>query len=374
VNRREEIEKKTERLMKILAVENIGGVLINSQPNFSWLTAGASNGIDSTRENGAASILVRNDGKRFLLASRIEMPRVLAEEVSEKDFEPIEFGWEEEKASGTFLTDRAKALLNEDKALGSDLTFTADVRVIEGAIARARYQLTESEIERYRLLGRETGAVIGNLVKTLTPGQTEQEIAQMASDALASRGIRSIVTLVAADERLQKYRHPVPTAKKWERVVMVVVCARRGGLIASLSRIVCAGKISDELQRRTRAAVRVNAQLLAATRSGATGTDLYKTSADAYAAEGFAGEQNLHHQGGATGYRTRDWVAHPESGERVQINQAFAWNPSISGTKVEETCIVTENGIEVITTSPDWRQIADEIDGKEYFSPDVLSI
>jgi antitoxin VapB len=114
--------------------------------------------------------------------------------------------------------------------------------------------------------------------------------------------------------------------------------------------------------------------LLAATRAGASGSDLYKTAADAYTAEGFAGEQNLHHQGGATGYRTRDWVAHPESRERVHMNQSFAWNPSISGTKVEETCIVSENGIEVITASPEWAQISVEIDGREYFSPDVLSI
>jgi antitoxin VapB len=173
---------------------------------------------------------------------------------------------------------------------------------------------------------------------------------------------------------LQKYRHPVPTAKKWEKVVMIVVCARRQGLVASLSRIVCAGKIPDELTRRTRVAALVNARLLAATRPGANGADLYQTAAEGYAAAGFAGEQNLHHQGGATGYRTRDWVAHPASAERVYANQAFAWNPSISGTKVEETCIVSETGIEVLTASPGWKQIPVEIDGTKYFSPDVMSI
>lgn len=374
----EEIAKKTERLTEMLASKNLGGVLINSQPNFAWLTAGANNGIDTSRENGAASLFVRRDGKRFLLASRIEMPRILAEEVSEEDFEPVEFAWEEEKASPTFLTDRASALLDKGNAkpLGSDLPFAAGVQVVEGSIARCRFQLTEAEIERYRVLGNETGAVIGALAKTFMPGQSEREIARLTSFALASRDIRSLVTLVAADERLQKYRHPVATEKRWEKVVMVVVCARRGGLVVSLSRIVCAGKIPDELRRRTIAAASVNAQLLAATRPGATGADLYKIAADAYTKEGFTGEQNLHHQGGATGYRTRDWVAHPAAGgEQVQKNQAFAWNPSISGTKIEETCIAFEDGIEVITASPGWAQISVEAGGgREYFSPDVLSI
>jgi antitoxin VapB len=303
------------------------------------------------------------------------MPRILAEEISPDDFEPVEYGWEEEKAASTFLTDRARSLLDDgDAALGADLPLAPGVPVIEGAIARCRYQLIEPEIERFRQLGRDAGAAIGALARTLVPGQTEQQIARLAADSLAGFGIRSVVTLVAADERLQKYRHPVPTARKWDRVVMIVVCARRGGLIASLSRIVCSGAVPDQLQQRTNAVARVNARLLAATRIGATGADLYKTAAESYTAENYAGQQNLHHQGGATGYRTRDWVAHPASREQVQPTQAFAWNPSISGTKVEETCIVFEDNIEVITASPDWAQIAVEIDGKEYFAPDILSI
>ena len=93
-----------------------------------------------------------------------------------------------------------------------------------------------------------------------------------------------------------------------------------------------------------------------------------------FAEEGFEGEERLHHQGGAAGYRTRDWVAHPASLESVQANQAFAWNPSITGTKVEETSIAFEAGVEVITSTPNWPRIVTQIDGREYFSPDVLSL
>ena len=155
---------------------------------------------------------------------------------------------------------------------------------------------------------------------------------------------------------------------------MLVTCARRGGLIASLSRIVCAGSVPDELRRRTDAVARVNARLLAATRPGAVGSELYGTAAAAYADEGFEGEEHLHHQGGACGYRTRDWVAHPASAETVQVNQAFAWNPSITGTKAEETCMASAEGVEILTTTPEWPQITVRVDGREYPSPDVLSL
>ncbi|MET0753289.1 MAG: aminopeptidase P family N-terminal domain-containing protein, partial [Pyrinomonadaceae bacterium] len=116
-----EIAEKTERLKTMLAGEKLGGVLINSQHNFAWLTGGKSNGVDLSRENGASFLLIRGDGKRFVLANNIEMPRLLAEEISAEDFEPIEFAWEDEKASGDFVVEKAKTLLNNDFALASDL-------------------------------------------------------------------------------------------------------------------------------------------------------------------------------------------------------------------------------------------------------------
>lgn len=358
----------------MLAAESLGGLLIGAQHNFSWLTAGATNGIDTSRDAGAGALLVRADGKCFVLANRIEMPRLLAEELAGEEFEPVEFSWEEEKAAPSLVADRALALLGRGSALGADLPSGSGVAVVEGALAPCRYRLTSPEVERFRQLGSDAGRAVSRLVRSLEPGETEQEVARRAADALSAGGMRAVVCLVAADERIGQFRHPVPTERRWEKVLMLVVCARRGGLIVSLTRIICAGAIDEELRRRTALTARVNAHLLAATRPGTNGAELYRTAARAYAAGGFAGEERLHHQGGAAGYRTRDWVAHPASAEVVQDGQAFAWNPSITGTKVEETNIAREEGVEVVTATPDWPQAAVEVDGREYLSPDVLLI
>ncbi|MGH9969725.1 MAG: M24 family metallopeptidase [Pyrinomonadaceae bacterium] len=368
-----EIAEKTARITRMLAEESLAGVLISAQHNFSWLTAGGRSGIDLSREVGAAALLVRADGKRFVLANRIEMSRLLAEEVSDEDFEPVEFSWEEEKASPSFMVDLGLRLLSAGGALGSDLP-SSNATTIEGALARCRYQLTASEIERYRLLGSDAGLAIDSLARSLEPGLTELEIARRASDALAARHARPVVALVAADERIKRFRHPVPGDRAWKKSVMVVVCARREGLIASLTRVVFVGSIPDELRHRTLAAARVNAELYSATRPGVSGSDLYRVAARAYEQEGFLREEQLHHQGGACGYRTRDWVAHPLCTETVQVNQGFAWNPSVTGAKVEETCIASAEGIEVITASAGWPQITLTVDGREYSSPDVLSL
>ena len=369
-----EIVIKTERLAQMLSAEHFGGVLINSRHNFAWLTGGKSNHVNAATENGASFLFVRADGAKFVLANNIEMPRLLAEEISADDFEPIEFGWTNEKSAGDFIFEKAKSLLKNYSEITSDLPLNPNFRTIENLTAPCRYSLTDAEIERYRKLGKDAGIALGAAFERIAPGMSELEIARQTANALAEYNIEAVVTLVGADERIAKFRHPLPTAKIWKKVVLIGVCARRAGLIASLSRIACDGKIPTELRDRTYACARVNAKLLAATKECATGAELFKTAAEAYAAENFAGEEKLHHQGGAGGYKTRDWVAHPQSAEIVVNNQAFAWNPSITGTKVEETVIGGENGIEIITATPDFPQIAVKINGREYLSPDILSL
>jgi antitoxin VapB len=369
-----EIEIKTGRLMQMLSAENLGGVLLGSQHNFAWMTGGKTNGVNLSIEPGACFLFVRSDGKKFVLANNIEMPRILAEEISAEEFEPIEFSWQDEKASGDFVIEKARALVPDATDIASDLFLSSNIRVVEGLIAGCRHELTGAEIERFRNLGKDAGSVLGKIFELIKPGETEKRIARKVKNALAFYSIESVVTLVGADHRIERFRHPVPTANNWKKVLLIAVCARREGLIASLSRIACIGEIPDELQRKTEAAAHVFANFLAAAKVGAKGAEIYKIAAGAYAEKGFAGEINLHHQGGAAGYKSRDWVAHPASAEVVKNNQAFAWNPSITGTKAEETVIINENGIEYLTASPNFPRISVEIEGGEFFAPGILKL
>jgi Xaa-Pro dipeptidase len=366
-----ELEIKTERLAAMLKAENLGGVLVNSQHNFTWLSGG-QNGVDLSRENGVSSLLIRNDGKRFLIANTIEMPRMLAEEVSANDFELIIFDWEADKTNGNFIVETAQSLL--EKPLATDTFYSPNFRVIEGLIAKCRYQLTTHEVERFQQLGKDAGEIIGSIYDKISVGQTEIEIANIVKFELGKRNINSVVTLVAADERIVDFRHPIPTQNVWKNTLTVVSCAKRNGLIASLTRLFSIEKVSDNLRKRTDAVAKVHAEMMHATRPNAVAKDIFETTKNAYADVGFANEETKHHQGGACGYKTRDWVAHSNCHEKVQVNQAFAWNPSITGTKSEDTFIVTEKGIEVITASPNFPTISNVIKGIEYTTPDILEI
>lgn len=326
----------------------LGGVLLNAQHNFAWFTGGGSNAVNRSVENGSGTIFVRRDGRRYILASNIESGRLLDEELSGNDFEAVSFDWRDEKASLDVAVKTAHRLV-ESGDLISDLPLGPGARPAEGLIAPCRFSLTPEEIDRFVSLGSDATEVFERAFASLAPGMSELEIASAVSCELSKRGIEPVVLLVGSDERLLKYRHPVPTSKVWNKTLMVAICGKRNGLIASVSKVGCAGDIPDELRKRTDAVVDVLDAAYQSTKIGASGSGIYEAIAAAYLRNGFAGEIGNHHQGGAAGYKSREWVAHPASRETVQANQAFAWNPTIAGTKAERTAIIGPDGVIPVT-------------------------
>jgi Xaa-Pro dipeptidase len=367
-----EIDEKQNRLVNVIGDAGLGGVLLATHHNIAWLTSGRGNRIDASREAGTQRLLLTADGRRFVLANAIEMPRLRNEVLAGLDFEPVEYAWTDDQDPAHAIA-AARQIIGGTSPIGADWPLP-DTVPCEARIARARALLTTAELERYRALGNDCGMVVGDVCRRLRPGEDEREIAATVMLALTAVHARAIVLLVGADDRIARYRHPVPTATRWERAVLVAVCAERDGLIACLSRIVATREAPPDLEARTRATASVFGQLLEATQPGVTGAQLFDAAADAYRAAGFPGEERLHHQGGATGYRAREWVAHPRSQEVVQPRQAFAWNPSITGTKIEDTALVVDGRVELITSTPGWPSIDMSVQGRTLPAANVLRL
>jgi antitoxin VapB len=347
-----EHDDKVERLARLAHAAGVDAILLATHHNVAWLTSGRHNRVDSTREAGSARLLVTADGRRYVLANAIEMPRMLDEVLAGLDYTPIEYPWVDDQDPAHAVR-AARGMLGSGVAIGSDWPLP-ETTGIEPRIMRARARLTDGEVARYRTLGRDAGRVLGRVCRALAPGDTELDIVGTVANAVAGAGLRAVVALAGADQRLRRYRHPVATNTPWKHAVMVALCAERDGLIVSLSRVVAVTGAPADLDARTQAAATVFGRILAATRPGATGAYLYDTLARAYAGAGCADEITKHHQGGAIGYRSRDWVAHPRSQEVVEERQAFAWNPTVTGTKVEDTALVIGDRVEIITSTPDW--------------------
>jgi antitoxin VapB len=209
---------------------------------------------------------------------------------------------------------------------------------------------------------------------TIRPGQTEWQIASCLASECERRGIQAIDNMVGSDERLFSYRHIIPKNKVIERYAMLVLCGRKQGLVAALTRLVHFGPISADLRRKAKAVAQVDAAYIAYTRPGKTLGEILAAGIDAYADAGFPGEWQNHFQGGSCGYEPREVLAVPGLAEKVELGQVFAWNPSIQGTKSEDTVIVAAEGNEVITSIPGWPLVEVEYQGKTYLRPAIKEV
>ena len=343
MTRAQDVEVKRERVRKFMKDRDLPGVLLSRQDSFAWYTGGGQNYVGIATEAGVAALLVTPD-KEYLITNNIETPRIMDEELSGLGVESIVFPWD---------ADASETMKAAQKILGG-ATPTTDGGDLAGAIKSLRYSLTGYEVEQYRKLGEDTGAALAEACRAVEPGQSEWDVAAAMSDAMYRREITPIVSLVAADDRLLKYRHPIPTSKHIEKAFMAVTCARRGGLIISSTRLVHFGPIPAELRRKHDACMEVDTAFITESLVGADVKDIFGKALETYAATGFAEEWKLHHQGGGTGYATRDFKGTHGCGEVVQPWQAFAWNPSITGTKSEDTIIATPDGPEIISMIDDW--------------------
>jgi antitoxin VapB len=235
-----------------------------------------------------------------------------------------------------------------------------------------REALSETEMARYRWLGEETAAATVESLHQVEPGLSEYDLEAITAANLLRRGILPSVYLYAVDDRIYKYKHAAARGRRLKQYAMLNLCSRKWGLAISITRFIHFGELPAELAVRFKSAAQVNAALLDATRVGATSAELFRVAQAAYAAEGFPGEEQFHHQGGPTGYGEREWLATPDGTQTVVNNQAFAWNPSIRGGKAEDTVLLRDGKIEWLTSTPELPVIEASVNGTVYPAAGVL--
>jgi antitoxin VapB len=358
-----EFSNKQSRIRELLDVQGLDGLVLQRAGSFAWATCGAADYVNTASSYGAATLLVTRKG-HHLITNNIEAPRLENEE--KLKYQGWTFHvtpWHSEQSPLTDLTKGMK--------LGADSPYSG-AKDLDNEVAHLRANLTPEEGVRFRVLGRLCAEAMDHAIQSVRPGVTEHEIAAHLAMENRSRGVHTIVNLVATDERIYAFRHPLPTYKSLERYAMLVMCGRRWGLVCSLTRLIHFGKLSDDLRRRSEAAARVDAAFIHATRPGKTIGQVFQQGVSAYAQAGYGDEWKLHHQGGPAGYEPREFIARVSSPEIVTMGQSFAWNPSITGTKVEDTIQIGEEVNEVLTTISGWPMIEVEIEGRTYARPAIL--
>lgn len=365
MDRYAECDAKLARVRQWMSHKQAGAVLIRRRANFSWLTCGGHSHVPTSTETGAAALVITPD-RQYLVASNIELDRLMREQANGLPFEPVGFPWHQPQQQAQRIAD-----LIGSARLASDVA-PCDIPA-DDDLKQLRATLEPGEIQRLRELGKLTSQITEDVCRWLKPGHSEFQIAAEVYRRTVAHGAYLPVCLIAADDRITHYRHPVPTTTVVKHRAMVVVCIERHGLICSATRLVNFVPLTNDLRRRHDAVCAIDAAAARATQIGRPFNEIFADIITAYARAGFPDEWQQHHQGGSTGYQPRDTIANAHATAIVQPNQLFAWNPSIAGTKCEDTMLITPQGpIWITAPAADWPSSSHELANTSLRCADIL--
>lgn len=338
------MSKKLLRLQNVLALWDLDAVLLTRRDNIAWLTEGASYSVVERQETGVASLLITRD-HAVLVAPDNELPRILDEERLPFSFTTKTYPW--------FAT--LSSVLPRGN-VGSDTPLTGMSDITQRMIA-LRQGLNDHEKIAFRTLGIETAQHVESVARQLRPGVSELQVEADIAAACLPLGIRPMCTLVAADERIEAYKHPVPTRKTLKQKMLITLGAERDGLHVSLSRLVHFGTPEVSLRERMASLAHIHADILSATQPQRRWADVFDDIKNAYQQRGYAEAWRDHHQGGPAGYGCRDGIITPQTPGEVKTDTAVAWNPTLSGVKSEDTYLLSDDGLQALTCTGNWPSI-----------------
>jgi len=336
--------EKLARLDGLLDARDLAAVWFAQPGAFGWLTGGG-NVVNAA--GGAGVAAVGYDGAELtVVTNNIEAERLREEELP--DGVPVStYQWHEQSLADAVA---------ETSATPAAADF--DVPEFETVDPTPlRQPLTDRDIERYREHCETVAAALEGVCRSIDAGDTEQAVAGAVRRRLASEGINAPVVLVGGSERARRYRHYTPQDVRLGEYALLSVTARNNGMYASCTRTI-GFDLPTEIERNHERAMLVDATTQAATRAvgsrDGTAGEVFEHLQGVYDVAGCPEEWHNHHQGGATGYAGREWIATPDHEATIELPMAFAWNPTVQGAKSEDTVLVREDGIETLTATGDW--------------------
>jgi antitoxin VapB len=333
--------ERIQPLRDLMKTKGLDAFVLRRNPNLAWAIAGRAH-VPTTIDMACFDLIITHDSATAI-TNVVEAPRLITEELpSEVSVKTIQ--WSEGR----------DPLLPTGSKVGSDQP-GADRIDLGIEVEMMRASLIESDLARFQNICIDTAVALGNAMKQAESTDREIDVAGLITHSLWQADLEIAFLGVAGQERVHRFRHPLPTDSVVGNRVSASICAKRKGLIASVTRIVTFGEVTDQMITDYTSIFKVEAALLDATIVGNSFSDPINAAMAAYPANGFdADEWTKHHQGGPTGFLPRDWPANKGSTRLIQSNQPIAWNPTGKGWKAEDTIIATNSGVKLLSVDPEW--------------------
>jgi len=333
--------QRIQPLRDLMKAKGLDAFVLRRNPNLAWAIAGRAH-VPTTIDMACFDLIITQDSATAI-TNVVEAPRLIAEELP-VDVRVQTIKWSEGR----------DPLLPTGSKVGSDQP-GADRIDLGVEVEMIRASLIESDLARFQEICVDTAVALGNAMKQVESSDREIDVAGLITHSLWQADLEIAFLGVAGQDRVHKFRHPLPTDAVVGNRVSASICAKRKGLIASVTRIVTFGQVTDQMVSDYTSIFKVEAALLDATVVGKPFSDPINAAIAAYPSNGFdADEWTKHHQGGPTGFLPRDWPANQNSARLIADNQPIAWNPTGKGWKAEDTIVATDSGVKILTNDPEW--------------------
>jgi Xaa-Pro dipeptidase len=362
-DRRKDIEQKQAWVAGMLADAGCEGLLVLEPENFTWLTSGATaRGVLDVREMPAVYF---SADQCWIICANVDSQRLFDEELDGLGFQLKEWPWYNGR-------EQLLADLCHGRVVASDRPLSICKTSLGEQMRQRRRMLSLYEHECLKALGELVGHALEATCRTLSPGETEREVAGQISHRLLHRGATPVNISVAADGRSRLYRQAGFTSLPVEHNCAMVAMARKYGLCAAASRTVSFGKPDAELQKEHDVATRVSATYMASSWPDAIVSEVLNLGRRIYQVSGMEHEWRLAPQGFVTGRSPIELSFRPGRQDLIQPGWCIVWTPTAGAALGWDTFVVAESGAQLITTAQSWPLRRIRIQGSEILRPDIF--
>ncbi len=355
---------KEERVHAFLEREGLDALVIGRQDNFAWLTAGGDNRVITTSEMGFGILVITKD-RKWLVSHSMDGQRFIEEQVPGQGYELVTTYWHQASPEQKTLS------LTRGMRVGSDFALEG-ARQYGPELVDLHYPLTPLDLQRCRWIGQTANRILTAVAQNLRPGMTEQGVAARLLYEYALEGLTIDVLIVGFDDRIQRYRHSMPTDNVLQRYALLHPAARRWGLHANVTRLVHFGEPPTNTKRAMDGVATIGGHVATMLAPGVAFADILTEQIRLYRELGYSTEWMYHFQGGITGYTLADPTRCKDPEARAVMNQAYDYFVTISGAKFEEFMLLTEDGVEFASLGSNWPTRTIETPNGAIAVPDVL--